>query len=98
MDEFHADETRVIADSDVVDSYDVRMGQLSRNDHFFAKAFQDELLGCISGAEHLYSDQIARQLIGSLVDRAHSAPADQLQDFVTVRTFDPGRRERARSG
>src|SRR5262249_49367708 len=87
LDQLHAEEVLSSSDAYLVDGNDVRMIESSRLLRLVAEAAHVILVGELPAANHLQSDQAIRILLSCLVDDAHAALGELLQQDVIAQVM-----------
>ena len=85
LDELHGDEAESFGDAEIEDADHVAMRDFSRQDQFLLKALQNAGMAGQFRTDHLERHQPVQLAVSGLVDRAHAAFAQHLQDLVTIR-------------
>src|SRR6266404_9337089 len=84
FDVLHRDKVQAVGLVHIEDGADVRMIQRRSQPRFALKAFQIGFLNGEFGWQHLYDDGAAELLIDGFINRALTAGADLLSDFVVA--------------
>ena len=80
----HGDELDVARRADVEDADDVAVGDETGQDQFLLEALQNVGIVGQFAADDFQGDDAVQLAVHGLVDRAHAAFAEHLQDFVAV--------------
>ncbi len=81
VDKFHQQEIKVARSAKVVDGHDVWVGHLGENLAFPREAIGKVRIVRVLRGQNLQCDQAAERFLFCFIDRAHSAVADQFDDF-----------------
>ena len=84
LDELHGDELHAVGLAQVVDPDDVLVGDLGGQKQFLLEAVNDGLVAGQIRADDFQRHHAIQFDVARLVDRAHPAFAQDLQDFVTL--------------
>ena len=81
---FHRDVMLALELADVVNAADVGMRNLARNADLVQKPLEQDTVGGQRRRQEFQRDRLAQLQIGSAVDLAHPAPADERDDAVAA--------------
>jgi len=84
LDILHGDELDPIDFSEVMDPYDVLVGNLTRENEFLLEPFDDVIVAGQIRTNDFQSHQLAHLSVSSLVDLSHAALSEELQDLVAL--------------
>jgi hypothetical protein len=96
LDEVHRKVMLALMHADFVDGHDVRMLQTGRRRGLDAKPVDEFLTRILAQQQHLHRDDAVQALLPRLVNDAHAAPGDFLQQLVVAEVFQRAQRSRSR--